>query len=98
MQSVCRLATIGAGKPQSGIAELDGVASIPVGLPQDPFRVGDIGYRLAVIGEEDALGGNAPEEGLELFALRIESGELAPGNGAHREDLGSVLAWDRPSP
>jgi hypothetical protein len=49
---------------------LHGVAAIPVRLPQDAFGVGDIGNRLAVFGVGEPLGGDASQEGLELFGLR----------------------------
>src|ERR1017187_6569313 len=74
------------------------MASIPIGFPQDALGVGDIGYRLAVFGEGDTLGGNAPEKRSELFALRVEARSLAPAGMALSEDFGSIPAYNWSAP
>jgi hypothetical protein len=51
------------------------IASVPVGLPQDPLWEGNVGHKLAVCRERDKLGRNASEEGedfLEHFDLLID--------------------------
>ena len=80
------------------VAQLHGVASVPVGPPKDASGVGDIGQLLAVFGKGDRFGGNAPQERLELFGLQVESGELAMGSPAHCEYFLSGLSRNRSIP
>ena len=77
---------------------MHGIASIPVGLPENSLRVRNVGYRLAVFGEDHPLGGEASQEGLEQFGLRVETGKLATADRAFCKDPASVLAWNRSTP
>src|ERR1039458_5725493 len=88
----------GISRIHGRLAQLHRVASIPVGLPQNPFGVRHVGHRLAVPGERAPLGGNPLQEGMELLALRVVAGELAAGARALGKDRLAVLAGDRSTP
>src|SRR5579863_3237470 len=75
---------------RGGGGQLHAITSVAIGLPENPFWIGNVSHRVPVRRKRHELGRNPAKEGLRAACLQIDSRELAPQFGPVGKDSFSV--------